>query len=623
MVNNKIFNLNEKKVDEKIKQVLNGFRNIIGEPHKKQEKFIEQIVRGLYTDCEFSKVNVVPVRCGFGKTLAIKLFLKGLVENKTKEDKLDGVIVVTDKLERLKEIKEFDGLEEMCMLIKYQDEVNCTLDEEKYILQLKKQSLYPILLMSTQKYERLSKKQREQFYRWKNGARRLVIFDEKPCIYNQTTIDVEYMSDIKKEIDKIEENEDKQILLKEFRNAELKLEEIKDYLKDINEIMWFRAREDDLFDKENKFINIAEKMLNADVLYRISKLIELYKNGGLFVNKKNKKMENKRFFILLKDNTIEFDTDSVKYWVFDATAKIDVEYSYSDKFNFIEVDDSKEENLKILHVNQNMSKQSIKANSYMKIKVLNEFIKNRIHYNEPAIIASHKEVKSKIEVNTDKHIKLYFGNIKGSNAYRDITKMMHVGWNRQPDYHYIGLYLLMDKNRIKAFNVMTEEELKIEINELKKLKKGPNGFSGSFENKDIDDIMLSKILCDFEQNIFRTKIRNFSSKEEIIIYIFIDGKNNELIDMIEKRYNINIEYLSSNEFLKYKVMSRNNKKISVAQKIMDWWENHTWTTELEIAEILRLNGVKQNQFDKAKEKNKSFREFISNHACDKRCYYHG
>lgn len=187
----------------------------------------------------------------------------------------------------------------------------------------------------------------------------------------------------------------------------------------------------------------------------------------------------------------------------------------------------------------------------------------------------------------------------------------------------MGIYLLINKEIINALNKLSSNEANKEIKKLIQFKKVDNASTSLFEKEDINEIMLSKIFVDFEQNIYRTKLRNFANNEEIIIYIFsynsILYKN--LFKRIEDVHAIKIKNVFSNEFNASKIKARNNKKESVAQKVVKWWLSYNWEKEMEITEILKINGITRKQFNKAKEKNKKFKQFIDNNKGLKLDYY--
>lgn len=421
MVNNM-----QQLVNDSIKEL----REIMGNIDIKQEKFFDDILKKLYLNKNTGKINVVPVKCGFGKSLVIKIFLRGLVRGKMKEDEIDGVIVVTDNLKRLKEIRDFPGLEDMCYLMQHENETGEEIIDS-FEKQIKKQSQYPILLMSSQKYELLSEKMRNMFYRWKNGVRNLVIFDEKPFFYRVTEINIKYISYIKEKIDEITENNDKKYIINEFRRIEITLDNLREKLADdIQPIKWLKGSNSDSsilgsIENENLFFEIIKRNLQPDIVARINKIFDLYKNGGLFVNRKNKEIENSRFFCILEDNFEKFDVDKSNYYIFDATADNDVEYYNNNIFNIMYIDDRKEQNLKIINVVQNMSKQTVINHDYL-IEALNNYIENNVDENEKFLVITYSNIINKIKVNKNCE-KMYFGNTKGYNNCRNIKKCFMLG----------------------------------------------------------------------------------------------------------------------------------------------------------------------------------------------------
>lgn len=610
-------------VNDSIKEL----REIIGNIDIKQEKFYDDILKKLYLNENKGKINVVPVRCGFGKSLVIKVFLKELVKKKMKEDEMDGVIVVTDNLKRLKEIRDFPGLEDMCYLMQHENETGEEIIDG-FKKQIKKQSQYPILLMTSQKYELLSEKMRNMFYRWKNGIRNLVIFDEKPFFYRVTEIDVKFMSVIKQQIDYMNEGNKKKYLLGEYRIIENKIDDLKEELADgKQQIKWVKGKGIDNsilgnIEVEEIFLNTVKHNLSPDIYLRINKILQLYKKGGLFVNRKNKEVENSRFFCLLESNFEKFDIDKVNYWIFDATAKFDLEYYGNSVFNIQKVDDKKNENLKIFNINENMSKQAIFRKKNIKIEGLNNFIKKNTNNNENFLVLSYSKIINKIKIRENGE-KLYFGNTKGYNNFREIKKMFHVGWNRQNDYYYLGIYLLLNPELINNLNSVTDKEANIEICNLLTYKKVKNVNQLLFEKEELNEIMINKIFIDFEQNIYRTKLRDFNNNEQIVLYVF-NGKcelKKELYELIEKWHNVKIETISTSEFAETKILSRKNKKESIAQRLVFWWKNYDWKHELHITEILKLVGITRTQFKGAKAENMELREFINKNKGSKKSYY--
>lgn len=585
---------------------------------EKQENFIEKINYEMKNDNNREKVNVVPVRCGFGKSLYIKLYLQELVYDKTNLDHFSGAIIVTDSLERLREIKNLKGLEDMCFLLEHIDSEAMLEDTIKK--QMNNQRKYPILLVTSQRFFQLDKKTVNNLCKWNNGIRDKVIIDESPNIYNVENIGVQYFADIEEKIDSIHECEIKKRILKRFRCLKKYFEDLSDYFaQDHKDIKWVQPKVFEKFFKEEfdekEFIKDINKVLTKDIIKKINKIINFCKEGGLFVNRKKFKITNPRFFVYM-DNKIENIVNiNAKVWIFDATAEYDVIYE-NDIFNFIDIDSDKTENIEIINVKENYTKTAIMKNRKSKISALKDFISNNICEKEKYMVVSYKEI---VEKYFNCEYKGYFGNLKGFNNYRNVKKMFHVGWNRQSDYYYLALYLILNKEERDKLNNMPYRKADALITELISI----NPKTLQFKNEEINEIALRKIFVDFEQNIYRTSLRKYNSDDKVTIYIFAPEYEfyNELIKIIKNKHGVDVLDTKPVEFLVNSIKDRENKSASIAQLIIDWWLNYDWDGEMKLSDILESIGISNKQFEKAKENNKKLRDFLEAKKSTRKGYY--
>lgn len=601
-------------IDDTIENCLNDFKGIIKNADIKQENFLKYIVNEIYSDTDTNKINVVPVRCGFGKSVAIKVILRNIIKDNINNKKYNGIIVVTDSKKRLEEIKQDEELMNYAYYMRYIDENNTSIYElenstKKQIIE---QNSFPILLMTSQKYERLSNTARRSIYKWQNGERKIVIFDEKPFIYKTTVIDLQYMTDIKKEIEQSKEDSD--YLYEEFRKVDNYLEDKKQVMKEIGDIVWYKKNENSLLNNEKEFLSKAKKNLNADIYYKIEQLIKFNAEGGLFVNKKNSKANNRKIFIKLNDNMSKFDND-IKYWIFDATSNKDVEYT-DNRFSILNIDDKKDNsNISLKWIMENSSKQSLKNRNYYKVKALNAFINNLLVNMDKLLIVTYKEYINKL-LDNEKIVKGYFGNLKGFNHYKDIENIVHIGLNRQPDYYYLSLFLLINKTIIDDLNLQEEYRCLDNIMHV-------NKETFLFNNEEINNIMLSKMYIDFEQNVYRTRLRDFSFSGKINIYVMCKPQFTEFINIIQKYLNVKVKQIKPIEFEEAeKLYKSQNSKLSVADRIITYFNTHISDfDEKPINNILEELEISPHQFKKAKENNKEFKKFMDLRKSRKRGYY--
>lgn len=157
----------------------------------------------------------------------------------------------------------------------------------------------------------------------------------------------------------------------------------------------------------------------------------------------------------------------------------------------------------------------------------------------------------------------HFGNIKGSNDYRDVTNICQVGLNRWSELIYM-LY----------------------ANEIGQYNHPDKSFNHRIYDKEtIDNIRCRLILADIEQNLFRCKIRN-SDNTEKCTYTLICSTSEKtgifenyqpLVNMIKARYEssgatVNV-IDTPMEFKLLKAKERKTEKETSVQKFSEWLQN--------------------------------------------------
>lgn len=504
--------------------------NEYGGVHKKQIKFAETMTDLIYNDQKQDKVNVFVARCGMGKSVIIKALLNNLVNNNTfigsapkREDVLSqwGAIVITDNLDRLESIKNTKGLDDRCYLIKADSlediEANCRKDFNEKI---KESFKFPVLLITTQKYFKMSKEEREFMYKWAKGKREVAFIDEKPMLTYEEIVDETFLSNIKIALHSCYEGDDKNYLLDTFDKIYSDLDYIRKNYSAKYETMWVKKSREYLLmnkDEDDKFFEILANNVSNYTYERVLQLKRIYEEGCLFTSKKDKFQENIRQFIVLNDNSDKFDTDKCKYHILDATAKFDMDYTINkDIFEYIEIDDKKEKiDIHIHHVTFNASQNTL-LNHPETIDLVSDWINENC--GEDVFVSTYGKKKGLykkfVEKLATKDV-AYYGAIKGKNDWENKNTMVHIGLNRQADTVYLLTFLYIYKKREKGFkwNEADNESILNKIDELLKMK------DGLFEDIAMSMIMRSRILVDTEQNIMRIKCRHFSNEEVCNIFI--------------------------------------------------------------------------------------------------------
>ena len=147
----------------------------------------------------------------------------------------------------------------------------------------------------------------------------------------------------------------------------------------------------------------------------------------------------------------------------------------------------------------------------------------------------------------------------------------------------------------------------------------------------ITAVMLRCMLADFEQNIFRLAIRNYKNTDNVHIWTFYnsdDALYSELSSMIEKRYKpygTTFEYEDTPERLQIeKIKSRKppeGKKMTNAQKIIEWCDKQDSGKVFKINELLQGAGLSNDALKEARKSNQTIKKLFSDMQTDKKGYY--
>ena len=331
-------------------------------------------------------------------------------------------------------------------------------------------------------------------------------------------------------------------------------------------------------------------------------------------------IDNREYFYLGEDK---------KFFVFDATADVDPRYD----LDYVEIISGEEYNkpldMQITNVKVSTSK-NVLCKGNKKSKTTTTAISNYLKEKKRSGFGDHKEillvVYSSLVRRFQKDFKHigYFGNLKGFNDYKELYRMAHIGMNRFPNLVYFFIYCGCHMELYKKLSEMSEEESLKFFDELTK------NHNKEYESV-VTGIMLRCMLADFEQNIFRLAIRNYSNTEHVHIWTFYNVEDNlykSLSQMIENRYRpygVTFEYEDKPEELKIEEIKNrkppNGKKMTNAQKIIEWRDQLPLGTSYKIQTLLENTGLTDKQFQKAKSSNKTLAQILASDKTEKKGYY--
>ncbi|MBS4539650.1 hypothetical protein GOQ27_14340 [Clostridium sp. D2Q-11] len=646
---------NDDKVNDFANKVVNKYNNIFTQSYKKkispqQLRFSYDCTRVLSGGFKDNKPVLIPAKAGFGKSTLIRTFLETKINEAKIKDDGWGAVIVTDRIEDLKQLQKYiednvgaykedkyyddrgnkkvkltpwiyvlEGWSESICLnnIKKYDERNCTrtncpkFERCKVFRQFYEQINSPIVAMSNARlYNYLSENKLKEFVNWEKidkskGKRELLLIDEKPKLENTDDIDMRIIEEMITNINQISaySNEniksDKKLLKDELVQAQEKIIELMNKHSDDRNAIIYEDK-DKFF--SSKFIINWNKYYKFRYRYKINAIETLLTKGGLWCNTKNR-----RYFNILE--YINFDwNNSINTVIFDATSESDP--SYSEIFNYLDINDYKKyEHLEFKVIDDNFSKNALKEKPE-KIKAVTDWIKRDIvdkgkvyavtYMNYSPIVKEQLKGYDNIvfDIKDDKEIIPYFNNTKGKNTWQDCNQIVHIGWNVYPSDEYIASYLCVfgfDKLHEKYFEFIEDEEAR------KFLTTGLVKLDGyKFNVPNITFHKFCKIVSDFEQEIFRTKLRDFSSEEEVTAYIFNPDKM--LLQMLEQRFTgCKIDKIEVNELLLVSKRKGKNGANNKEVKLSEWLKN--WSGEkTEIKQIREELDITGDYWSKLKKR---------------------
>jgi hypothetical protein len=435
--------------------------------------------------------------------------------------------------------------------------------------------------------------------------------------------------------------QDKEFVIREFKVFKDRLldqmDEKEKLLKDSNvTIYWKDNRYSSITPNDDLLIKVLVDNIESltkqysGIFKDIRCLQKIAKDGAIFNSVKKKYGNYERSFVLVVDNRDYFYLGKdKKFFVFDATADIDPRYD----LDYVEILNgekyNKPLNMMITNIKIPTSKNVLCKGSKKSLAITNtivNYLKNKLKHGigkqRDILIVVYSDLLRRFEKEFDNVG--YFGNLKGFNDFKDLYRMAHIGMNRFPNMAYFYIYCGCHMEEYhKLMNLSEEESLKF----FDSLSKN--------QNKEFEDIitqtMLRCMLVDFEQNIFRLAIRNYDNTNVVHVWTFYNADDplyNELSTRIEERYKpygVLFEYEDTpEEFQIEKVKDRKppkGKKMTNAQKIIEWREALPQGTEYKIEQLLQETELTNKELQKAKNNNKVLAKILELDKTEKKGYY--
>ena len=138
------------------------------------------------------KVSVLSIPCGSGKSTALTKLIYDVIKHESSE----GLIIVTDSVERMGEYwtpeaenPAFD--DKLLRFIKRHQKEVAVISRQNYDQMKIRQRYAPVVVLTTQRYFGWTQERIKEMLRWDKGTRPLIIFDEAPYLSEERDITVE------------------------------------------------------------------------------------------------------------------------------------------------------------------------------------------------------------------------------------------------------------------------------------------------------------------------------------------------------------------------------------------------------------------------------------------------
>ena len=527
----------------------NNFKKEISEQQLKFSYDCTRLILG--SPYESSKPIIIPAKAGFGKSTLINTIIRELIrKNKKIFSQQDaGLILVSDRVTDLKAMQqdirnEFGYYNSMkntdwifvlegwnplrCYqkIKKFQEnscnERNCKFFKDCYIYKQRNEQLHsPILAMTN---ERFAHYQAQKIYDYKNYTdtfginhiRKIVIIDEKPKLEKSHVIDDSLLAKLELAVNDISVKvsdtaaEDKSSMKKEINCIRSKINLIEDTYMDYRNALVINNESSVL----SKLIATFKKYYKYEYSNDLAALQTFFEVGGLYC-----RTEKRSYFKTI--GYAQLELKDLNVFIFDATSEGDS--SYADIFNYMNIDDYKDySNLTFYIIKENMSRSALKDRP-TKLDAVCSWINN--YFKTMTYVVTYQMYSKKLSEELQHNNNIikydvtgtipYFGNTKGKNDFNECENMVQIGWNRLPSDEIISSYLCVNVD-LKMFKEFwfDDHSKREKIQQLLQVKKG------KFVNDQIEIHMLQKMMAEFEQEVFRTKVRNFGENEPVNIYLF-------------------------------------------------------------------------------------------------------
>lgn len=611
-----------------------------------QIEYAAELYELITHDKDTSTVTVSNGRCGLGKSTFVKSLINYYLVNddgRFRGKAAIGMVIVTDMIRRAHEYLGYDH-DKYCAFITAKDENPYDIPAT---VQLSLAKNKPVIIVTTQRFFNMDNSDREELFRYKLDGdsewrkRSITIIDEKPYFFSTVKLCINNFSRCDAALRCLpKDHPDKDWLISEFKPFRDKMFELlraKERAKarsnqDI--FYWSDAHTSNLTSDDEQFFKLLQApkvrkcLLNEypDLFRDMDSFKRLMTGGAFFIAVKpeaSPKQRDETYFLLLQDNRHMFylGENKAKFIILDGTSDLDTDY----RVDYVQLIDASAHNTNLaLTINLNdvpASKSAIVNGDRSAVEEQRALLEqdvmahiDNLHDNH-TLIVTYKSIEDTFladKCTAPAITKGHFGGLRGLNELRNISNMVIVGFNRKSAFDYYIQYVAQHPEELAELRTMGENKSRSHISQKLKQDKGV------FVTQELNQIMFCDLLSDFEQNIFRTSIRNYDNTQPVTVNAYWNCTAYDRLNrMIEERYSSYgaqiIDLGKPAIFEEHKTKTRKasgGKANTNPQKVIEWANQQPLDRIFTIAELRKEVGLDAKEFKSTKQ-NKAVKSLLN------------
>ena len=614
-------------------------------------------------------ITVIPAPCGFGKSSITSEILQKIISLHINKESTDGIIIVTDRLESLRNTVEYlkhinlDGYtyilegwnKDICInkKIKQSDAKVCTpnncnfFSKCKISKQQKEQEKFPILLITNARLRECADSI-IKYKDWENGTRTILLIDERPDVLDVVKVSKELLNKISTTLSKLSYNttEDKTTLENKFKEISDTINTKMQRLRgsEHKRFIVSNINNDMICKNDLEFMTLWDKYMRFENKRELEHIHTILTLGGFYVYQKNIE-----FICTIGSRDLkELYCKTFKTIIFDGTALYDPQYlgMYNKgSIKYLDIENTRSyDNLTINVYNKHKLTQTTFREKNHLVNACASFINNmmRIGFTKKTYVVTYQRVASDLYrllkhldyIPTPNDFEVYYYNsTKGNNNMQECENMFMLGWHTMPDFEYVIQWLSIYSNWELIISKCSNLEKAVSMSEQLEIKDrsiaeyngddyGTNYKNWEFGYENLNQYKYFAMVTDFYQEIHRTKLRKYSCNDKIICHVF--AIKSIILKMIEQLFPrkgelINVIDDELVEFKESKAEGRKNKGVAYT-KFKDWLDIQIVGREVKTKELLLESGLESKELNGLKRSNSFVKEWFKEHTINKGKY---